>query len=41
MPPRDFSYQYLGILLLSIGPFGGLAAYGLWLAWDPAGGQRL
>jgi hypothetical protein len=34
-PPRDFSYSFLLILLLSLGFFGGIFGYILWLIGDP------
>lgn len=35
-PPRDFSYGFLGVLLLSIGPCGGILGYTSWLLLDDA-----
>jgi hypothetical protein len=40
-PPRDFTYSFLLILLLSLGPFGGITGYMLWLTFDPVREQRL
>src|SRR5437016_6089634 len=40
-PPRDFSYSYLLLLLLTIGSFGGIAGYMFWLAFDPVRERRL
>lgn len=33
-PPRDFSYRFLMITLLSIGPFGAVFGYVLWIGAD-------
>jgi len=40
-PPRDFSYSFLMLLLLSLGPCAGIAGYMLWLSFDPVREQRL
>jgi uncharacterized membrane protein len=40
-PPRDFSVNFLLILLLSLGPFGGISGYIFWLVCDPVREQRL
>ena len=40
-PPRDFSVDYLVLLLLTLGPFGTLTGYFLWLAFDPVRELRL
>ncbi len=40
-PCRVFSYSFLALLLLTIGPFGGISGYSLWLLFDPVRGQRL
>jgi hypothetical protein len=40
-PPRDFSFGFLGSLLLFFGPFCALWVYGCWLAYDPVREQRL
>jgi hypothetical protein len=34
-PPRDFSYSFLSLLLLTIGPCGGIGGYMFWLIADP------
>jgi hypothetical protein len=34
-PPRDFSYTFLWLLLLSLGLFGGIVGYTLWLSMGP------
>jgi cytochrome bd-type quinol oxidase subunit 2 len=34
-PPRDFSYSFLSILLVTIPPFCGIAGYILWLSGEP------
>jgi hypothetical protein len=34
-PPRDFSYSFLSLLLLTIGPCGGIGGYMFWLVADP------
>lgn len=40
-PPRDFSFGFLGGLLVSIGAFSAFAGYGFWLVCDPVREQRL
>lgn len=40
-PPRDFSYRILVILLVSLGPFGGIFGYILWLSVEPVRWERL
>jgi hypothetical protein len=40
-PPHDFSYSFLLHLLLSLGPFGALSGYMLWLVFDPVREERL
>lgn len=40
-PPRDFSYSFLLILLLSLGLFGGIFGYILWLSAEPVRDRRL
>jgi hypothetical protein len=39
-PPSDFTLGFLLLLLLSLGPFGGILGYMLWLAFDPVREQR-
>jgi hypothetical protein len=40
-PPREFSYSYLLILLLCLGPCGGIFGYMFWLTGEPVRGPRL
>jgi hypothetical protein len=40
-PPRDFTSSFLVLLMLTIGPSGGIAGYMLWLSFDPVRGERL
>jgi cytochrome bd-type quinol oxidase subunit 2 len=39
-PPRDFSYRFFALLLLILGPCGGIFAYFLWLIGNPVRGER-
>jgi hypothetical protein len=40
VPPRDFSLNFLLILLLSLGPCGGFFGYGFWILADPRRRKR-
>jgi uncharacterized membrane protein len=41
LQPRDFSYNFLLILLLSLGPFTGISGYTFWVVCDPKRERRL
>jgi hypothetical protein len=41
LPPKDFSYGYLLLLVGTIPPFWGISGYILWLSGEPARMQRV
>ena len=41
LPPKDFSYSYLSLLLGAIPPFWGIFGYFLWLSGEPARMERV